>query len=128
MRVLYPSWAIKRNRDVAYVRFALEHPALFRAMFAEPCDPTSEERVAATAAISEYVRTTVAATFPEADADALSTTVWALVHGLAFLHLDGKLDSSTPDIVTAQVTSAVRALFHAAPAMSGTMAGAQREV
>ncbi|TYR58109.1 TetR/AcrR family transcriptional regulator [Streptomyces parvus] len=104
---------------VAYVRFALEHPALFRAMFAEPCDPTSEERVAATAAISEYVRTIVDATFPGVDADALSTTVWALVHGLAFLHLDGKLDSSTPEIVTAQVTSAVHALFNAAPAMSG---------
>ncbi|MET8844304.1 TetR/AcrR family transcriptional regulator [Streptomyces rubiginosohelvolus] len=113
---------------VAYVRFALEHPALFRAMFAEPCDPTSEERVAATAAISEYVRTIVAATFPDVDPDALSTTVWALVHGLAFLHLDGKLDSSTPEIVTAQVASAVHALFHAAPAMSGTVAGAQRGV
>ncbi|MFD6202281.1 TetR/AcrR family transcriptional regulator [Streptomyces rubiginosohelvolus] len=113
---------------VAYVRFALEHPALFRAMFAEPCDPTSEERVAATAAISEYVRTIVAATFPDVDADALSTTVWALVHGLAFLHLDGKLDSSTPEIVAAQVTSAVHALFNAAPAMSGTAAGAQRGI
>ncbi|MER6597892.1 TetR/AcrR family transcriptional regulator [Streptomyces parvus] len=113
---------------VAYVRFALEHPALFRAMFAEPCDPTSEERVAATAAISEYVRTIVDATFPGVDADALSTTVWALVHGLAFLHLDGKLDSSTPEIVTAQVTSAVHALFNAAPAMSGKAPAAQPAV
>ncbi len=67
----------------------------------------------------EYVRAIVDATFPGVDADALSTTVWALVHGLAFLHLDGKLDSSTPEIVTAQVTSAVHALFNAAPAMSG---------
>ncbi|MCC8476555.1 TetR/AcrR family transcriptional regulator [Streptomyces globisporus] len=113
---------------VAYVRFALEHPALFRAMFAEPCDPTSEERVAATAAISEYVRTIVDATFPGVDADALSTAVWALVHGLAFLHLDGKLDSSTPEIVTAQVTSAVHALFNAAPAMSGKAPAAQPAV
>ncbi|MER6773356.1 TetR/AcrR family transcriptional regulator [Streptomyces bacillaris] len=103
---------------VAYVRFALEHPALFRAMFAEPCDPTSEERVAATEAISAYVRTIVHATFPDVDADALSTTVWALVHGLAFLHLDGKLDSSTPEVVAAQVGGAVHALFDASPAMS----------
>ncbi|MCQ1579055.1 TetR/AcrR family transcriptional regulator [Streptomyces parvus] len=94
----------------------------------EPCDPTSEERVAATAAISEYVRTTVDATCPGVDADALSTTVWALVHGLAFLHLDGKLDSSTPEIVTARVTSAVHALFNAAPAMSGEAAAAQPAV
>ncbi|WP_097885765.1 TetR/AcrR family transcriptional regulator [Streptomyces sp. st140] len=110
---------------VAYVRFALEHPALFRVMFAESCDPTSEERVAATAAISEYVRTIVAATFHDVDADALSTTAWALAHGLAFLHLDGKLDSSTPEIVTTQVTSAVLALFHAAPATPGRAAAAR---
>ncbi|MFJ9638890.1 TetR/AcrR family transcriptional regulator [Streptomyces sp. NPDC101178] len=109
---------------VAYVRFALEHPALFRAMFAEPCDPTSEERVAATEAIAQYVRTIVAATFPGVDADALSTTVWALVHGLAFLHLDGKLDSSTPEVVTAQVNGAVHALFSASSAMSRTAAAA----
>ncbi|WP_228993650.1 TetR/AcrR family transcriptional regulator [Streptomyces sp. DH8] len=107
---------------VAYVRFALEHPALFRAMFAEPCDPTSEERVAATEAISQYVRTIVGATFPDGDADALSTTVWALVHGLAFLHLDGKLDASSPEAVAAQVTSAVQALFHASPALSDARA------
>ncbi|MFE4961449.1 TetR/AcrR family transcriptional regulator [Streptomyces sp. NPDC056660] len=98
----------------AYVRFALDHPALFRTMFAEPCDPTSEERVAATAVISEYVHGIVRGAFPDADADALSTTAWALVHGLAFLHLDGKLDASTPEIVATQVGAAVHALFSAA--------------
>ncbi|MFF8564595.1 TetR/AcrR family transcriptional regulator [Streptomyces albidoflavus] len=102
---------------VAYVRFALDHPALFRAMFAEPCDPADEERVAATAVISEYVRAIVRATFPDVDAEALSTTVWALVHGLAFLHLDGKLDSSTPEVVAAQVTTAVHAAFDAFPSI-----------
>lgn len=96
---------------VAYVRFALDRPAMFRVMFAEPCDPDSEERVAATAAISEYVRGIVHAVFPGVDPDALATTVWALVHGLAFLHLDGKLDSSTPEVVDTQVRAAVRALF-----------------
>ncbi|MFG3097925.1 TetR/AcrR family transcriptional regulator [Streptomyces sp. NPDC048202] len=101
---------------VAYVRFALDRPAMFRVMFAEPCDPNSEERVAATAAISEYVRGIVRAVFPGVDPDALSTTVWALVHGLAFLHLDGKLDSSTPEVVDAQVRASVRALFGASAA------------
>ncbi|GAA5053650.1 TetR/AcrR family transcriptional regulator [Streptomyces similanensis] len=98
---------------VAYVRFALDHPALFRVMFAEPCDQTSEERVAATAAIREYVRGVVHRAFPGVDPEALSTTVWALVHGLAFLHLDGKLDASTPEVVDAQVRAAVQALFTA---------------
>jgi AcrR family transcriptional regulator len=103
---------------VAYVRFALDRPAMFRVMFAEPCDPNNEERVAATAAISEYVRGIVRGAFPGADPDALSTTVWALVHGLAFLHLDGKLDTSTPEAVDGQVRAAVRALFTAPVAMS----------
>src|ERR1700730_17423354 len=80
---------------VAYVRFALEHPALFRVMFVEPCAPDSADRVAAVAAISEYVGTIVRHAFPGTDPDALSTAVWALVHGLAFLHLDGQLDAST---------------------------------
>ncbi|MEW5351640.1 TetR/AcrR family transcriptional regulator [Streptomyces sp. 16-176A] len=107
---------------VAYVRFALDHPALFRVMFAEPCDPDNEERAAATAVISEYVRGIVHRAFPSVDPDALSTTVWALVHGLAFLHLDGKLDASTPEVVDTQVRAAVRALFTASTAMSRTTA------
>ncbi|MDX6218215.1 MAG: hypothetical protein QOG99_3799, partial [Frankiales bacterium] len=31
--------------------------------------------------------------------------------GLAFLHLDGKLDSSTPDAVAARVSAAVHAVL-----------------
>jgi AcrR family transcriptional regulator len=97
---------------VAYVRFALDHPAMFRAMFSEPCDPRSEERVAATAAITEYVTVLVRRAFPAVgDPTALSTAVWALVHGLAFLHLDGKLNSSTPDVVAEHVQGAVYALL-----------------
>ncbi|MEY9872001.1 AcrR family transcriptional regulator [Streptacidiphilus sp. MAP12-33] len=105
---------------LAYVRFALDHPPLFRAMFAEPCDPANEERVAATTAITQYVRDIVHGVFPDADAEALSTAVWALVHGLAFLHLDGKLDASTPEAVAAQVRGAV----HAVLAVAATPASA----
>ncbi|MFI6252781.1 TetR/AcrR family transcriptional regulator [Streptomyces sp. NPDC051016] len=94
---------------VAYVRFALDHPALFRAMFAEPCDPDSPERAEATAALSAYVDALVRDAFPGGAHDGLPTAVWALVHGLAFLHLDGKLDTSTPETVAAQVHTAVHA-------------------
>ncbi|MGX2995030.1 TetR/AcrR family transcriptional regulator [Streptomyces sp. JNUCC 64] len=97
----------------AYVRFALRHPALFRVMFAGPCDPADEERAAATAAVREYVRTAARAAFPHGDPDALSTTVWALVHGLAFLHLDGKLDASAPEAVAERVRATVHTLFAA---------------
>ena len=96
---------------VAYVQFALEHPALFRMMFSEPCDSDSSERVAATTAIAEYVGALVRRAFPSADTDALSTAVWAVVHGLAFLHLDGKLDTSTPEVVADRVRSAIHALL-----------------
>jgi AcrR family transcriptional regulator len=98
---------------IAYVQFALERPALFRIMFSEPCDRDNDERVAATSAVSQYVRAIVTRTFPEADADALATAIWALVHGLAFLHLDRKLDTSTPQVVADRVTAAIRALLNA---------------
>jgi AcrR family transcriptional regulator len=52
---------------VAYVQFALEHPALFRTMFSDPCDGDSSERVAATTAIAEYVGELVRCAFPGAD-------------------------------------------------------------
>jgi AcrR family transcriptional regulator len=98
---------------VAYVRFALQRPALFRVMFAEPCDRHNSERFAATTAISEYVRAIVQRSFPGSDSESLSTAVWAFVHGLAFLHLDGKLDTSTPTVVSDRVRAAVHALLTA---------------
>jgi AcrR family transcriptional regulator len=101
---------------VAYVQFALEHPALFRTMFSDPCDGDSGERVAATTAIAEYVGALVRRAFPGADPDALSTAIWAVVHGLAFLHLDGKLDTSTPQAVADRVRAAVLALVAVPPA------------
>ncbi|WP_135452757.1 TetR/AcrR family transcriptional regulator [Mycobacterium sp. DL99] len=94
---------------IAYVNFALKRPGLFRAMFAEPCDPTSPERVAAVAAISEYLRSIVRQAIPTSDPDAMANAVWALVHGLAFLHLDGKFDASSPETVAATVRAAVAA-------------------
>jgi|SRR5579859_2574653 len=98
---------------VAYVQFALERPALFRIMFTEPCDRDNHERVSATASVSQYVRAIVERTFPQADAGALATAVWALVHGLAFLHLDGKLDAGTPTVVAERITAAIHALLTA---------------
>jgi len=104
---------------VAYVQFALQRPALFRVMFVEPCDRDSSERVAATNAISEYVGAIVRHSFPGSNPDALATAVWALVHGLAFLHLDGKLDSATPDVVSDRVRGAVHAVLTVSRAAEG---------
>jgi AcrR family transcriptional regulator len=96
---------------IAYVQFALERPALFRVMFGEPCDRDNDERGAATVAVSGYVRAIAERTFPRADSEALATAIWALVHGLAFLHLDGKLDASSPSVVAERVAAAIRALL-----------------
>ena len=98
---------------IAYVQFALERPALFRIMFGEPCDRDNDDRVAATRAVSLFVRSIVEKSFPQAEADAFATGVWALVHGLAFLHLDGKLDSSTPIVVADRVSSTIKELLMA---------------
>ena len=108
---------------IAYVQFALERPALFRLMFGEQCDRDSDERVAATAAVSLYVRQIVERSFPEANAEALSMALWALVHGLASLHLDGKLDASSPSVVADQVRAAINALLGvvASPPPRGTV-------
>src|SRR5262245_1146007 len=101
--------------EIAYVQFALTRPGLFRAMFAEPCDPTTPERVAAVAAIQEYLNSIVRHALPFTDPEAMATAVWALVHGLAFLHLDGKYDTSSDEVVAEKVRTAVRAML-AAPA------------
>ena len=108
---------------IAYVQFALQRPALFRVMFAEPCDPTSSERVAATEAITQYVEAIVRRCFPRSDPAAMATAVWALVHGLAFLYLDGKLDTPTPIAVSARVRAAVHALLTASDATSAATTG-----
>ena len=100
---------------VAYVHFALERPALFRIMFGEPCDRDNDERIAATAAVTLYLREIVARVFPDADTEAMATATWALVHGLAFLYLDGKLDASTPSAVAGRVAAAIHAILSAAP-------------
>jgi AcrR family transcriptional regulator len=111
---------------VAYVQFALERPALFRIMFGEPCDRDNDERVAATAAVSLYVRGIVERSFPDADAEPLAIAIWALVHGLAFLHLDGKLDAHSPSAVAGRVSAAIQALLTASNITPGPGSGSRR--
>jgi hypothetical protein len=69
--------------------------------------------LAATAAGSLYLREIVARCFPRADPKALAPAIWVLVHGLAFLHLDGKLDASTPAVVADRVTAAIDGVLRA---------------
>ena len=99
---------------IAYVRFALTRPGLFRVMFTERCDPANTERVAAVDAIQQYLHSIVRQVFPTADEESMATATWGLVHGLAFLHLDGKLGDDH-DIQPAQaMADRVRAAVLAA--------------
>jgi AcrR family transcriptional regulator len=100
---------------VRYVRFALARPALFRLMFGHECDDQDDERVRAASALHDYLATVLSHVFPDADADAdaLATAGWSLAHGLAFLHLDGKLANSDPAAVDARVRAAYAAVLPA---------------
>jgi hypothetical protein len=96
---------------VGYVRFALRRPALFRLMFGRPCDDRDDERVRAAAALHERLEAAMAEAFPGHDPAALATAGWSLAHGLAFLHLDGKLPGADPTAVDERVRSAIAAVF-----------------
>ncbi|GAB5903603.1 TetR/AcrR family transcriptional regulator [Mycobacteroides chelonae] len=99
---------------VAYVQFALDRPGLFRVMFAEPCGHNSPERTVVAAAIGEYLQSIVEKTFPASDPEAAANAMWALAHGLAFLHLDGKFETQPPEAVAHRVRAAAHAVLSAA--------------
>ncbi|WP_134661700.1 MULTISPECIES: TetR/AcrR family transcriptional regulator [unclassified Amycolatopsis] len=100
---------------VAYVDFALRRPALFRLMFGNACDDTNDDRATAAAAVHETLARAVANVFPDADLASITVGGWGMVHGLACLHLDGKLASTSADDVANQVRASFTAVFAARP-------------
>ena len=76
---------------VAYVRYALEHPALFRLMFGARLDVSSELTVARDAAYAVLADRVAAETPADTDREARVLGCWSLVHGLALLFLDGRI-------------------------------------
>ena len=75
---------------VAYVRFALDHPAHFRVMFdSDLLDNDDPELTAARAAARTQLHAGVGAL---SDANPLApVAAWSLAHGFATLRLDGNL-------------------------------------
>jgi AcrR family transcriptional regulator len=96
---------------VAYVLFALRRPAEFRIMFGNECDDTDAERVLASEKLRAVLDEALEGLFPDADVPDLSTALWAMAHGLAFLHLDGKLRPEPLNEVEARVRAAVAAVL-----------------
>jgi AcrR family transcriptional regulator len=102
---------------VAYVNFALRRPAMFRLMFGNECHNANDDRARAAAELHELLAAVMANVFPGADPDALASAGWALAHGLACLHLDGKFAATTPDEVATRVRSSFEAIFSATGAI-----------
>lgn len=92
----------------SYVRYALEHPRLFRLMFGHPCSRYSPEARAAADESKSVLMARVAKMVPEGERELFALGSWSLVHGLASLILDGKLDAVISDQVDDLVRNTVR--------------------
>lgn len=84
----------------AYVRFAAEHPRLYRTMFGPECDKTAHPDLASAGQRALAVmRDAVTACCVAGHVDAQSAgkvvlASWSLMHGLASLQADGLLDAA----------------------------------
>ncbi|QYJ05964.1 TetR/AcrR family transcriptional regulator [Qipengyuania flava] len=74
----------------AYVRFALDHPALFRLMFTQghPVEDNDEKPDEARALLT--ANTQALASDPD-HAETLALQAWSIAHGIAMLMLDGRI-------------------------------------
>ena len=79
----------------------------------EPCG-TDPDRVEAVDMIKAYLTGLIGQTLQGAasDSEDTATAVWALVHGLAFLHLDGKLDNLDPEAIDERVRASFMAVLY----------------
>lgn len=96
---------------VAYVDFALRRPALFRLMFGNECDEGNDERVQAAGEIHLLLQAAMALVYPDGDADALASAGWALAHGMACLHMDGKFTTASEGEAATRVRAAFAAIM-----------------
>lgn len=99
---------------VMYVDFALRRPALFRLMFGNECSGGDAALIDAADELRGLLLLALANVFPGSDRDALATACWALVHGLAFLCLTGKLERADPELVATRVRASFVAVLAAA--------------
>ncbi len=106
-----PAPAVITQLGIAYVTFALRRPAVFRLMFGNECDESDSDRVRASHGLHAVLNDAIEELFPGADAPSLSTALWSMAHGLAFLHLDGKFRPEPSEAVAERVRSSVAAIF-----------------
>jgi AcrR family transcriptional regulator len=99
----------------SYVRYALEHPGLFRLMFGHPCSRSHPDTTAAAAEVTAVLAARVSKLVPEERRPAFMVGLWSLVHGLASLVLDGKLTPGGPEQVDELVGDTVRTMLEPNP-------------
>ncbi len=91
-----PAGQVLVEQALAYVRYALDHPALFRLMFGPKRLGMHPELAAAGEAAYAVLAARVAAEAPaNADRDARALGCWSMVHGLASLFLDDRISDKT---------------------------------
>jgi len=96
---------------VAYVRFALDHPAHFRVMFdPDLLDRDDPDLAAARATTRAQLRASIADKAP-ANPDTATLAAWSLAHGYATLHLDGNLTDIAGDADPAEVFRALTTMI-----------------
>lgn len=106
---------------VAYVRFAVGHPAHFQVMFAPALYHADDPGLAAARARARSALEAGLRTMPDRPADpaAAAIAAWSIVHGFATLWLAGTLPADLgPDPATA-ARRVIRLLFDAGPAARG---------
>lgn len=92
---------------LAYVRFAMDNPGLYRLMFGEGLKTSSAENQAVQKLRErayERVKTGLRARVPEEEVATAALYLWSLVHGLALLIIDDRLEAyENPDQVIRSV-------------------------
>lgn len=86
-----------RQSGRAYVKFAQDHPALFRLMFSRltsgnPTEELSEASQASFQTLQTAVSAVTGVPFDDQQTTVIAMVAWSLVHGLSHLVLDGQLD------------------------------------
>lgn len=100
-----------------YGQFVREEEASYRLMFDlfQPSGPTvpelAVEECRARAAITEYARLMVADGLFDGDPDMIGRIFWSALHGVATLHLAGKLTAHEIDCVLAETVRALAAAY-----------------
>ncbi|MEU0371114.1 TetR/AcrR family transcriptional regulator [Streptomyces sp. NPDC006283] len=109
-----------RERGVAYVRFAIAHPAHFQVMFQpdlhhgdDPRLAAAKERAAAelSAGIASLAQTS--ASTPAPDPHTARIAAWSLAHGFATLFLTHNLDDPAGDRDPTEIFRSLAALLFA---------------